>query len=309
MLDQRYFKYIKTIAQCHSFSKAAQILYISQPALSRFVKKVEDELGVSLFDRDTIPLGLTPAGERYLEYLDQFQSLEQEMYAEFSANATGQQNCLTIATLPLLGIYVLPKIIPDFAELYPSIDLHITECSSGEILKQLDDENVDLVLTNLKPAREEFAFRQLLRDPLLLAAPYDARMRRRFPGCAGNLNSPISIDLGELADETLIVLRVWQNMRIAADAACQHYGFTPRRVIEAPSLPTALSLVCSGQGITFICPSYVHCIQSQQPLIYFSLEEVQDMTDILAVYRKDTRKRCVSDFCRCATKKLGSDQR
>ena len=59
MLDQRYFKYIKTIAQCHSFSKAAQILYISQPALSRFVKKVEDELGVSLFDRDTIPLGLT----------------------------------------------------------------------------------------------------------------------------------------------------------------------------------------------------------------------------------------------------------
>ena len=70
MLDQRYFKYIKTIAQCHSFSKAAQILYISQPALSRFVKKVEDELGVSLFDRDTIPLGLTPAGERYLEYLD-----------------------------------------------------------------------------------------------------------------------------------------------------------------------------------------------------------------------------------------------
>ena len=77
VLDQRYFKYIKTIAQCHSFSKAAQILYISQPALSRFVKKVEDELGVSLFDRDTIPLGLTPAGERYLEYLDQFQSLEQ----------------------------------------------------------------------------------------------------------------------------------------------------------------------------------------------------------------------------------------
>lgn len=154
------------------------------------MKKVEDELGVSLFDRDTIPLGLTPAGERYLEYLDQFQSLEQEMYAEFSANATGQQNCLTIATLPLLGIYVLPKIIPDFAELYPSIDLHITECSSGEILKQLDDESVDLVLTNLKPAREEFAFRQLLRDPLLLAAPYDARMRRRFPRLRRELKFP-----------------------------------------------------------------------------------------------------------------------
>ena len=54
MIDQRFCKYIKTIAQYHSFSKAAQVLYVSQPALSRFVKKVEDELGVTLFDRDTI---------------------------------------------------------------------------------------------------------------------------------------------------------------------------------------------------------------------------------------------------------------
>ena len=67
-----FCKYIKTIAQYHSFSKAAQVLYVSQPALSRFVKKVEDELGVTLFDRDTIPLRLTLAGQRYLEYVEQF---------------------------------------------------------------------------------------------------------------------------------------------------------------------------------------------------------------------------------------------
>ena len=72
MIDQRFCKYIKTIAQYHSFSKAAQVLYVSQPALSRFVKKVEDELGVTLFDRDTIPLRLTLAGQRYLEYVEQF---------------------------------------------------------------------------------------------------------------------------------------------------------------------------------------------------------------------------------------------
>ena len=70
MIDQRFCKYIKTIAQYHSFSKAAQVLYVSQPALSRFVKKVEDELGVTLFDRDTIPLRLTLAGQRYLEYVE-----------------------------------------------------------------------------------------------------------------------------------------------------------------------------------------------------------------------------------------------
>ena len=93
MIDQRYFKYIKTIAQYHSFSKAAQVLYISQPALSRFVKKVEEELGASLFDRETIPLGLTQAGERYLHYMEQFQQLEAQMYSEFAAHGAGVQGC------------------------------------------------------------------------------------------------------------------------------------------------------------------------------------------------------------------------
>ena len=64
LIDQRRCKYIKAIAECHSFSRAAQQLYVSQPSLSRFVRKVEDELGVELFERDSIPLGLTPAGHK-----------------------------------------------------------------------------------------------------------------------------------------------------------------------------------------------------------------------------------------------------
>lgn len=306
MIDQRYFKYIKTIAQYHSFSKAAQVLYISQPALSRFVKKVEEELGASLFDRETIPLGLTQAGERYLHYMEQFQQLEAQMYSEFAAHGAGVQ-ALTIAALPFLGIYVLPKIVPDFAEQYPTVDQRIMECSSVDILKRLDTGEADLVLTNLKPKQEGLAYQKLLRDPLVIAAPYSGVLRRRYPNSANNLNAPLAIDLSQLESETLIVLRSWQNMRVAAEITCRHYNFTPSRVIEAPSLPSALSLVCSGWGITFICPSYVHCIQPQNPLIYFALDQMEGLTDVLAVYRSDTRNRWVQEFCRCAIRKLGDD--
>ena len=303
MIDQRYIKYIKAIAQYHSFSKAAQILYVSQPALSRFVKKVEEEMGVSLFDRDTVPLRLTPAGERYLRYMEEFQQLEKKMFAEFSAHGASVQS-LTIATLPLLGIYVLPKIIPDFAEQYPSVDQRIVECSSVDLLKRLDAGEADLALTNLQPSQEGFAARKLLRDPLVIAARYTDEMRRRYPGCEDNLNNPIQVDLSELEQETLIVLRPWQNMRIAAETACRHYSFAPAQVVEVPSLPSALSLVSGGRGITFICPTYVHCIQPQSPLIYFALDELEGLTDVRAVYREDTKNRCVQEFCRCAARKL-----
>ena len=165
----------------------------------------------------------------------------------------------------------------------------------------------DLVLTNLKPKQEGLAYQKLLRDPLVIAAPYSGELRRRYPNSANNLNAPLAIDLSQLESETLIVLRSWQNMRVAAEITCRHYNFTPSRVIEAPSLPSALSLVCSGRGITFICPSYVHCIQPQNPLIYFALDQMEGLTDVLAVYRSDTRNRWVQEFCRCAIRKLGDD--
>ena len=187
LIDQRLCKYIKTIAQYHSFSRAAQVLYISQPALSRFVKKVEDELGVALFDRDTMPLGLTPAGKRYLEYVESFQKLEGEMRAEFAAMGKGAFTRLTVATLPLLGIYVLPKIIPDFAEQYPSVDQRIEECSSLEILKRLEEGEADLALTNLKPDSELLLAEGLQPNRPRAATPAApnvaplSRLRREMP--------------------------------------------------------------------------------------------------------------------------------
>lgn len=304
MIDQRFCKYIKTIAQYHSFSKAAQVLYVSQPALSRFVKKVEDELGVALFDRDTIPLRLTLAGKRYLEYVDQFQALERNMRQEFSAMGKQAFSRLTIATLPLLGIYVLPRIVPDFAEQFPSVDQKIVECSSTEILKQLEHDDVDLVLTNLKPENPHLRYERLMGDPVVLAMRYDDELRQRYPDCGNNLEHPIPAGLSQFQKQTLIVLRAWQNMRIVAEAICQHYSFTPRRVVEVPSLPSALSLVGCGRGMTFICPSYVHCIQPQTPLIYFSLPEMAELTDVLAVFREDNQNPLVEEFCQCAIRKL-----
>lgn len=227
MIDQRFCKYIKTIAQYHSFSKAAQVLYVSQPALSRFVKKVEDELGVTLFDRDTIPLRLTLAGQRYLEYVEQFQGLERNMRQEFSAMGKQSFNRLTIATLPLLGIYVLPRIVPDFAEQFPSVDQKIVECSSAEILKQLDHDDVDLVLTNLRPDNPHLRYERLMGDPVVLATQYDEQMQQYYPDCGNNLEHPLQVDLSQFEQQTLIVLRAWQNMRIVAETICRHYSFCP----------------------------------------------------------------------------------
>lgn len=304
MIDQRRCKYIKTIAECRSFSRAAQQLYVSQPSLSRLVRKVEEELGVALFERDTIPLSLTPAGRKYLEYIDRFQALESAMQTDFASIKTGTINRLAIAALPFLGTYVLPKIVPCFAEAYPSVDLQIEEYSNRELLSRVESGMADLALTNLPPEPELFQHRRICSDPIMLAASYNTEMRQLYPGLEGNMADPIAVDLSSLQDETFIILRPWQNMRIAADAVCRHYSFKPRRVIEVSSLASALSLVGSNKGMTFVCRSSVSCIRPETPMIYFSLGEMQNLTSITAVFLKDSRNPLIGKFCDCAAKGL-----
>ena len=114
-----------------------------------------------------------------------------------------------------------PHVQMKYAEQYPTVDQRIMECSSVDILKRLDTGEADLVLTNLKPKQEGLAYQKLLRDPLVIAAPYSGDRRRRYPNSANNMNAPLAIDLSQLESETLIVLRSWQNMRVAAEITCR----------------------------------------------------------------------------------------
>lgn len=308
MIDQRRCKYIKTIAECHSFSRAAQQLYISQPSLSRFVKNVEDELGIELFDRETIPLGLTAAGEKYLQYIDRFSLLESDMRADFAAMNAGMLSQLALAVLPFLGTYVLPKIIPRFAARYPSVDLHIEELSNRQLLQRIDSGESDLALTNLCQNTDLYECCKLGVDHIMLAAPYNEKMRNRFPDQHSTPARPLEVDLSFLNEETLIVLRPWQNMRVAAEAICRHYLLTPQHVIEVPSLASALSLVGCDRGVTFVCQSSVSSIQPETPLIYFSSGEMENFTSILAVFRKGNTNPLIREFCSCAASTLNSQE-
>lgn len=304
LIDQRRCKYIKTIAECHSISKAAELLYISQPSLSRLVKKLEDELGIALFDRNCIPLRVTEAGQKYLKYIDQFQKIDMCMRKDFQNLNVESINKLTIATLPFLGTYILPKIVPHFVNLYPSIDLQVQEISSEAVIPTLDNDQADIVLTNIKPVHKTFTTNKLSGDHIMLVSKYNEKFQQLFPDQHSTPLKPLKANLSFLQNETLIILRPYQNMRKAADIICRHFSFNPAKVIEAPSLTTAMSLVECNKGITFITQSSIACIQPESSLIYFSLGEMENLTLILAVYKKERKNILINNFCECAIKAL-----
>lgn len=304
MIDQRYCKYIKTIAECHSISKAAKALYISQPSLSRFLHRVEKEYGLQLFDRNFIPLKLTKDGEKYLSYVDKFQALDNEMRQDFSVIKQSYSNKLTIATLPFLGTFILPKIVPHFSNLYPAVDLQIKELGSRDLIKSVENGEADIIITNLKPVSKQLTYKKLCGDPMVLVTRYDEKMKNLYPKNESIIKKPFSLDWKLFLHSTLIYLHPWQNMRIASDAVCNHFNFFPTKKREVPSMSTALSLVGSGKGFTFACKSHLACIPSDEPLIYFSLGDMENYMCILAAYKQKTAKIFTKKFCEESIKVL-----
>ncbi len=124
-MELREFSYVSMLAQCGSFTKAASKLFITQPALSNYINKVEEELGVKLFDRSSNPLVLTYAGEQYLKrargILNQMEDMRREM-RDITHHKTGR---LRIGFPSERIIYMLPLILAPFKTRYPGIDVQV----------------------------------------------------------------------------------------------------------------------------------------------------------------------------------------
>lgn len=304
IIDQRACRFIKAIAEERSFSRAAEKLYISQPSLSRFVKNLENQLGVRLFDRNLIPLKLTPAGVIFIQYIDKFQILDKKMEQDLKKYNSNAGNTLIISTLPRLGIYLLPKIIPYFANTYSALDLNINEVSSNNGIDCLKEKSSDIFLTNLEVNDPAFISKVLCHDPIVLAANYTKSMQEFYPNNTSSPLKPYPVCWPLFQDMTFILLHPWQNMRIAANRIIRKNHLIPKKIIEVSSLPAGLSLVCANKGITFICNSAMSGVPLDSPLIYFSAGELQDITDIRALYRKDNTNQYIDLFCSMAAEKL-----
>ena len=115
----KYMNYVYAVYLSKSFSKAAEKLYISQPALSAAIKKVEEEIGLPIFDRSSNPIQLTPAGEYYIESIEKIMRIEKEMVAHFACLLGNNRETINIGSASFFCAYVLPTIIQEFRQEYP----------------------------------------------------------------------------------------------------------------------------------------------------------------------------------------------
>ena len=290
-MDLKQFEYVLTVMEEKNFSRAAKRLFISQPSLSQYISRLENQLGFEIFDRSTVPLTLTYEGELYVEtalkVIEMFDNLNRRI-RESSQLKAGRLN---LGLTPSKASNTLPVVLPVFKEKYPGIELNITEATSFQLENMLMDGKVDLCMMNLPIQNKNIAYEPIISENLFLAAPPDFVSPYEKPSGSGEY--PI-IELKHLRDENFILMHPEQRIRQISDSTFLSAGIRPKVVMETGSIDTALRLSASGAGFSFVPESSARFSGLAKPPKYYSISEGFSWTLVVA-YKNNSASNKLRD--------------
>lgn len=256
----RYMKYAYAVYQERSFTAAAKKLYISQPALSLTVRKLEESLGYPIFDRSGKDVTLTPPGEKYIRAVEKILQIQTDLEKELDDMRLLHTGQLRVGCSAVICAGILPKVLTRFMESYPGIQVELKVEKSLVLGQLLEQGEVDLVIDNAQTKGEDFLYTPLFTEQILLAVPEKLEVNRLLAHARLSREALARKDFGcvprvpvsAFRDEKFILLKPGNKMRYIADAIFREAETHPPVVFEFDSVDTAVSFTENGFGISFV---------------------------------------------------------
>ena len=249
-MNFRNLQYFLRAAEEKNITRAAQKLYISQQSLSGHIAKLEEELGVALFERGG-ELKLTYAGERLVLLAGRICALEREILRETGEISDRRRGRLRLGISYTCGRVILPRLLPDFRADHPQVEISLMEgnhqklnawLAAGEIDVLLGYEPIDV------PGAEVYP---LLEERLFLACPRGISARA-FGAAAEQMRASQwrDFDIRALRGCPFILLKTGNRIRTMFDSYLERKDFLPEVVLETENIETAFALAEQGMGVT-----------------------------------------------------------
>lgn len=244
-------EYVSAVASEKNFSAAAEKLFISQPALSQAIKRLENELGVMLFNRSTSSVQLSSAGELFLAEGETLLRLSHQLKQHMANLAAQKSGSIRIGISTFYSSYYLARILPAFRSLHPGIRISIVEGKSHELESMAVREEVDFSLIPMPLDQPELVRCHILhQEQILFAIPADSPLRSQLH-VSMSMDFPF-IDLSCASQEPFIFLHRDQRFYATALRLCQDAGFSPDIVCELTNWDAINALIGSGAGVGFV---------------------------------------------------------
>jgi DNA-binding transcriptional LysR family regulator len=236
-------KVFRAVARQLNFSRAAEELLLTQPAVTQQIKALEEECGVPLFDRSGGHITLTPGGRALLPYAEQLKSLSDEALTAVAGTSGRNAGSLAIGASQTIGQYLLPNLVAGFLKENPRVNISAVSGNSDEMLEALTAHKIQLALIEGPALRKDVHVEPFMEDHMVLVVPSSHEW-------AGN-----DIDIAMLKDAPLLMREFGSGSRRVVENALTEAGLKRKDLhttMELDSTEGLLSAVEAGLGVTFV---------------------------------------------------------
>lgn len=281
-MNIRDLRYFLAVAELQHFGQAAEQCCVSQPTLSGQIKKLEEELGVTLLERTNRRVMLTETGEqvavsarRILREVDTIHDVARSRHDPLSGK-------FRLGAFPTLSTYIFPSLVPKVKQSLPDLRLILVEEKTAVLIEKLRHGELDAALLAL-PVRDDFLVSQaLFDDEFLLAVPPEHPLATQQ-----------SIDQSVLKNHRLLLLEEGHCLRDQALEVCQLNGIAEEQDFRATGLETLRQMVKAGSGITFM--PRIAMQPDEANIRYVPFTSPAPVRTIGLVWRKTTARQQVID--------------
>lgn len=245
-MNIKHAQYMLTVLKEGSITAAARKLYVSQPSLSQTIRLVETSLGTPVFNRNTDPISLTYAGEKYIKAARQILTINDNLLKEISEITHEDQGTIRLGIPVQRAMEVLPYILPRFKEQYPRVEIRVTEDGSATVETMAREGSVDLACLTTYPKYEELEYILVETEELILLTSQNSSLARRIP--AGT-----PIDITEARNEIFINIKSGHSVRDIQDRLFIQKDMQPRVMFETVSIEVAKRTAIACDAV-MICP-------------------------------------------------------
>ena len=284
-MNTKQFQYVLTLAHEGSFSKAADTLNISQPSLSQYIKKIEQEVGTTLFDRTNGDVRITDAGRVYIETARQILDLEHQMETSISDISGNSAGSLIIGAAPYRAASMMPTIAKQFQSLHPGMHLIVREGTTAELVEGMEHGEYDLALTLLPIDGRVFNWEKIVEEELILAVPSSypafstiALASRKYP----------AVDATVLNGQRMVMLTDAQYMQKQLQDILIEKKISIQTAAIVKSLEAQIEFVKIGMGMALV-PSGIERFCNDGSVTFYSFTDDLSKREVVVMWRKDRK--------------------
>lgn len=280
-------KYVYQILKSGSITQAANVLGISQPALSMNLTQLESKLGFKVFNRKSVPISLTEEGRLYIEYLETQTIYEKEFLRKIEDLSNLRQKTVFVGSPNVYISSVLSPKICKILSIHPNLQLNILSGTVPELIEMCSNSNIDFFISTTKIADDNFDSVPLKKEDTYLCVPAKLDINN-------NLEFHTKDDLTILKELPFIFLHKDQPLQMALDTILSQNNIEISPIITVDQVTSALSFALEGAGVCLATSESLSAHRNSSQLHFYSFSDLIKPRTIYAVYHRD---RYMSSAC------------